>query len=138
MVHRLLDSDAFQSLSSTAKIAFMYFRRDMKNGHQTEVVLTFPQAKKYGVCCSPSTFDRIKRELVEKGFLDPFEPGGLNQPAIFRLSNRWKWYGTSRFQKVEYEPGVGSKYFQLAWKDEERSKKLIKARHGKKPNTNSV
>lgn len=138
MEHRLLDSEIFQSLSSTTKIALMYFRRDKKNGHQTEVILTFPQAKKYGICSSPSTFDKIKRELVGKGFLDPYEPGGLNQPAIFELSGRWKWFGTDRFQKMEYEPGVGSKYFQQAWKNEERREQLIEARHGKKPNTDSV
>jgi len=138
MEHLLLDSAVFQSLSSIAKVAFMYFRRDKKNGYQTEVVLTFPQAKKYGVCGSPSTFDRIKRELVEKGFMDPLEPGGLNQPAIFELSNRWKWHGKERFKKVDYQPGVGSKYFRQAWSDKGRREQLIEARHGKKPNTDSV
>ena len=138
MEHRLIDSEVFKSLSKTAKIAFMYFRRDKKNGHQTEVILTFSQAQNYGVCSSPTTFNRTKKELVEKGFLDPFEPGGLNQPAIFVLSDRWKWYGTDRFKKIDFQPGVGSKYFRQAWKDEERSKQLIEARHRKKPNTDSV
>jgi hypothetical protein len=138
MEHRRLDSDVFQSLRSTAKIAFMYFRRDMKNGHQTKVILTLSQAKKYGVCSSPSTFDKIKRELVGKGFLDPLEPGGLNQPSVFNLSDRWKWYGKPRFKIVEYKPGVGSKNFRSIWKDKERSKKLVEARHGKKPNTDFV
>jgi len=127
MEHRLLDSPTFRSLNSKAKILFMYFRRDKKNGHQTNVVLTFSQAKKYGICSSPSTFDKIKRELVEKGFLDPLEPGGLNQPAVLNLSDRWKWYETSRFEKVDYQPGVGSKSFQTIWKDESRRKKLMKA-----------
>jgi len=94
MEYRLLESEAFRSLSSTAKVAFIYFRRDKRNGHQTEVILTFPQAQKYGVCASPATFNRVKPELVEKGFLDPLKPGGLNQPSVFNLSDRWKFYGT--------------------------------------------
>lgn len=138
MEHRLLDSPPYRSLSSKAKILFMYFRRDKKNGHQTNVVLTFSQAKEYGICSSPSTFDKIKRELVEKGFLDPLEPGRLNQPAVFILSDRWKWYGTRVFNNIDYQPGVGSKSFQGIWKDDNRRKDLLKARHRKKPNTDSV
>lgn len=71
----LLLSKVFISLSSNAKIAFIYFKYDIKNGHETEVILTFNQAKKYGVCKSPSTFDLIKKELVAKGFLDPLGGG---------------------------------------------------------------
>ena len=138
MEHRLIDSEVFISLSKTAKIAFMYFRRDKKNGHQTEVILTFSQAQKYGICDSPTTFNKVKRELVQKGLLDQVEPGGLNQASIFDLSSRWKWHGTPRFESVEYKPGVGSKYFRDIWKDENRRKNLIKARHGKTPNTVSV
>jgi len=138
MIYPMLKSEAFKSLSTTAKVTYLYFEMDRKIGHQTEFILTFYQAQKYGVCASPATFNKVKRELVVKGFLDPFEPGGLNQPAIFELSNRWKWYGTDRFQKVEYQPGVGSKYFRQAWKEKELSERLIKARHRKKPNTDSV
>jgi hypothetical protein len=138
MEHRLLDSAVFQSLSSTAKIVFCYFKRDLKSGHQTEVSLTISQAKKMGVCQSPSTFGGAKRELVDKGFLDPFEPGGLNQRAVFQLSNRWKRYGQSNFEVLLYKNGVGSKYFQTIWKDPRKRKNLIKARHGKRPSIDSV
>ena len=95
-------------------------------------MLTFPQAKKYGVCQSPSTFDSIKKELVEKGFLDPYEPGGLGKHSIFNISYRWKFYGTDGFEKVAFEPGFGSKQFQTIWKDELKKKNLLEARHGKK------
>lgn len=136
--HILLDSEAFQTLSPVAKIAFWYFKRDIKNGHQTEVSLTYSQARNKGVCRSPSTFDRAKRELVEKGLLDPLEPGGLNQRAVFKLSYRWKRYGQSKFEVMPYKTGVGSKYFQVIWKDTNKRENLIKARHRKKPNTDSV
>ena len=42
--HNLVDSEAYKQLSATATRAFIYFKRDVKNGHQTEVVLTFGQA----------------------------------------------------------------------------------------------
>ena len=110
--HILLDSLGFQSLGKSSKVALIYFYKDKYCGHQTNVVLTFPQAKKYGVCQSPSTFDSIKKELVEKGFLDPYEPGGLGKHSIFNISYRWKFYGTDGFEKVAFEPGFGSKQFQ--------------------------
>jgi len=116
----------------------MYFRRDKKNGHQTKVVLTFSQAKKYRICSSPATFDKIKRELVGKGFLDPLESGGLNQPAVFELSDRWKRYGQSNFEVAPYKTGVGSKHFQIIWKDTKKRENLIKARHGEKPTTGYI
>jgi len=138
MHHPLLDSVVYQVLSSTAKIAFMYFKRDIKNWDQTEVSLTYSQAKNKGVCRSPSTFDRAKRELVEKGFLDPLEPGGLNQRAVFKLSYRWKRYGQSNFEVIPYKNGVGSKSFQVIWKNEKSRKKLMEARHKKKLTIDSV
>ena len=137
--HQLLDSSAFQSLGNRAKVGLIYFHKDKKNGHQENLVLTFPQAKKYGVCSSPSTFNSVKKELVEKGFLDPFKPGGLGKNSIFRISHRWKLYGTDGFEKITFEPGCGSKQFQVIWKDEVKKKKLLAARHGKKkPDTVSI
>ena len=137
--HDLLNSQAFQSLSSASKVGLIYFHKDIKTGHQETVILTFSQAKKYRVCQSATTFNGIKKELVEKGFLDSFSPGGLGQHSIFKISHRWKHYGTSRFEQVPFEPGCGSKQFQVIWKDETKRKILLEARHGKKkPDTVSV
>ena len=130
--HVLLDSLAFQSLGNGSKVGLIYFYKDKKNGHQENLILTFPQAKKYGVCQSSTTFDSIKKELVEKGFLDSFEPGGLGKHSIFKMSYRWKLYRSEGFEIVEYESGYGSKQFQVIWKDELKKKKLLEARHGKK------
>jgi hypothetical protein len=139
LLHQLLDSLAFQSLGDASKVGLMYFYKDKKNNHQETVVLTFPQAKNYGVCQSPTTFSSMKKDLVEKGFLDPFEPGGLGKNSIFKISHRWKLYGTDRFKKIAFEPGSGSKQFQVIWKDEVKKKKLLEARHGKKkPDTVSI
>jgi hypothetical protein len=137
--HILLDSLAYKSLGNGSKVGLIYFYKDIKASHQETLILTFPQAKKYGVCKSATTFDSIKKELVEKGLLDPFEPGGLGKHSIFKISYRWKHYGTAQFEKVEFKSGFGSKQFQAIWKDEERKNNLLQARHGKKkPDTVSV
>jgi hypothetical protein len=130
--HELLNSLAFQGLSNGSKVGLIYFLKDKKNGHQETLILTFLQAKKYGVCQSSTTFDSIKKELVKKGFIDSFVPGGLGQHSIFKISYRWKLYGTNRFEEIPFKPGCGSKQFQVIWKDKIKRKKLVEARHGKK------
>ena len=129
--NNLIESEAYKSLSATAKLAFIYFLRDIRRGHQVEVTLTFGQAKKYGVCQSPSTFDKAKKRLVGNGLLDPVSGGGLNAPAIFRLSERWRLFGTDRFEVVPYKTGHGSKYFKTAMEDEGKKKKVLDARYPK-------
>ncbi len=127
--HNLVDSEAYQQLSAIATRAFTYFKRDLKNGHQTKVVLSFGQAKKYGVCDSSTTFSKVKKELVKHGLLDHVDGGGLNAPAVFELSERWRWFNTDQFDEVPYKLGVGSKYFRTAMKDETKRKRLLDARH---------
>ena len=97
----LLKSLAFTSLSSSAKIAYPYFLYDKKNAHEDKVILTFSQAKKFNICRSQSTFTKIKRDLVKHGFLDPLDGGGLNAPAIFKISNRWNRYGNEDFKELK-------------------------------------
>ncbi len=127
--HNLVDSEAYKQLSATATRALIYFKRDVKNGHQTEVVLTFGQAQKYGVCDSSTTFCKVKKELVKHGLLDPVDGGGLNAPAVFKLTERWRQFNTGQFNEVPYKLGVGSKYFRTAMEDETKRKKLLDARH---------
>ena len=129
MSHNLIESGAYRALSATAKLVYVYFKRDVKNGHQENVTLTFGQARKYSVCQSPSTFSKAKKQLVENGLLDPVDGGGLNSPAIFGLSERWGQFGTDRFKVVPYKTGFGSKYFQTAMQDEGKKKKVLNARY---------
>ena len=126
----LLSSSAFTSLCSSAKIAYAYFLYDKKNAHEDKVILTFSQAKKFNVCRSQSTFTKIKKELVKHGFLDPLDGGGLNAPAIFKVSNRWNRYGNEDFKELKYQPGFGSKYFKDAMANPEKRQRIIQARHG--------
>ena len=126
----LLRSLAFLSLSNAAKVAYTYFLYDKKSSHQDEVVLTFSQAKNFKVCQSQSTFTKIKRELVQYGLLDPLDGGGLNAPAIFKVSNRWNRYGNEDFKDLKYKPGFSSKFFKDAMANPEKRQRIIQARHG--------
>ena len=74
--------------------------------------LLFSQAKNFKVCQSQSTFTKIKRELVQYGLLDPLDGGGLNAPAIFKVSNRWNRYGDEDFKELKYKSGFSSKFFK--------------------------
>ena len=130
--HNLLLSKAYMSLSNSEKVTLNYFLIDKKNYHQTQVILTFEQAKKYEVCQSPSTFLKSKQGLVDKGFIDTKEPGGLGKCSTFIISDRWKRYGTNEYKKVLFKPGVGSKYFKTIWNDDTKRKNLLEARHRKK------
>ena len=130
--HNLLDSAAFKGLDNTSKVSLIYFQKDKKSSHQTQLILTYPQARHYGVCKSPATFNKSKKELVEKGFLDPDQPGGLGKCSVFKESMRWKNYGTKNFVQMEFKPGCGSKYFQVIWKNKKASQRLMDARHKKK------
>ena len=126
----LLSSLAFTSLCSSAKIAYAYFLYDKKNAHEDKVILTFSQAKKFNVCRSQSTFTKIKKELVKHGFLDPLDGGGLNAPAIFKVSNRWNRYGNEDFKELKYKAGFSSKFFKKAMANPEKRQRIIQARHG--------
>ena len=130
--HNLIESQAFRSLGKTAKNVYVYFLRDIKSGHQVEITLTLKQAQKFGVCQSPTTFVEAKRELVKHGLLDPVDGGGLNAHAVFKISERWRLFGTDQFKEVKYKPGVGSKYFTTAMKSEKKKCEILAARHGRK------
>jgi hypothetical protein len=68
-----------------------------------EIVFPYSEAYELGIKSS-KTFNRVIRELVEdKGFIDIAEFGNWyeKKPTKFAISNRWKWYGTPDYKKVE-------------------------------------
>ena len=75
-------------------------------------------------------YTKIKRELVQYGLLDPLDGGGLNAPAIFKVSNRWNRYGNEDFKDLKYKPGFSSKFFKDAMANPEKRQRIIQARHG--------
>lgn len=129
MTREILYSKAFRELSQSAKLAYIYFAIDQKSKEDKKVILTYGQAKEHGVCRSPSTFSKVKKELVHYGFLDPLKRGGLNEHSVFELSGRWINYGEvssfngkSKFIKKKVMLGFSPKYFGSE-KDKKRRQK---------------
>lgn len=139
LTRKILKSEAYKTLSSTAKTTYSYFLLDKRKKGQTECILTFAQAKENCICRSPDTFVKAKKQLVEHGLLDPIDGGGFNEPARFKYSDRWEDFGTDCFKKREYKSGHGSKYFQVLMKNEKKKKNVIDARwNGKRKNLDTV
>ncbi len=65
--------------------------------------MTYPEARKHGL--ATATFWSALIQLKKVGFIDCIQPGGLTcgdgkAPSIFRLSQRWKKYGTPDFEDL--------------------------------------
>jgi hypothetical protein len=115
----IIESDAFFNLSGKAAMLCLIrfhqkaWRKNTKTGkkglkHLTitnngEIKFTYGEAKELGIK-SPDTFNKVIRELVkDKGFIDIAERGHWyeKKPTKFAISERWKRYGASDFEKVE-------------------------------------
>jgi len=111
MFWEVLDSMAYHSLNYSARAALIDFFRKVKSGpknplrYQTEFAFSFKEALKLGY--SKNTFSSVIKELTEVGFLDPSKKGSLRNHkgggySKFRLSERWRFYGTDRFIKIRW------------------------------------
>src|SRR5208337_2137370 len=56
---------------------------------------------------SSATKTKIRNELVEKGFLDVVKPGSYLNPAIFKVSDRWRRYPHGDYRRNADQPRPG-------------------------------
>jgi hypothetical protein len=108
---KVLDSDAFNELSKTAKIVLIlslaeldYWNRKKHKGlpkrscsvgdlrNDGRFSLPNNLLVERGVKGS-DTFARVRKELVQAGFWDVVETGTLQQSGVFRWSDRWLLHG---------------------------------------------
>ena len=65
---------------------------------------TYTEASKIG--CARATFLTVIEALVRHGFIDPVKRGGVfdgkKVSSVYRLSQRWKAYGTPGFRSKDY------------------------------------
>lgn len=102
-LYSMMDSAAYKSLSGNASKALPYFFRKVKtNGADrftTKFEFSYKEAQKSGF--PQSSFNNILKELIEAGFIDRIEAGGLRNEgkscSIYRLSKRWENFGTADF-----------------------------------------
>lgn len=111
---KLIKSEAFLSLKtkySAQALAIFYYKRQMvqtkDNGQRRwicsnngEIVFPYKEAERYG--WREGLFSKILDELNDKGFLDVEYVGGRCRydSNRYRLSDRWRHYGTERFEKI--------------------------------------
>ena len=97
--HNLANSEAFKDLKSHTKWLYMEFKIRFYGDNAKHIILTYKEAVKV---MSINTFIKCRNKLIERGFIDVIERGGLEkQPAIYGLSDRWKKYGTKDFVKID-------------------------------------
>jgi len=109
----ILNGPAYKALSHSAAKALPYFFGKAKDGtphrdpewYSTSFTFSYKEAKSYGF--SYSTFHQIICQVVEKGFIDPVDKGGLRgcsrSNSKFKPSIRWKKYGTQEFEVINWK-----------------------------------
>jgi len=109
----LLNSKAYKALPPTAGKMLPYFLGKVKLPdnfrdpayYRTTFTFTYTEGQTYG--CSRKTFYEVLRALMRYGFIDPVKKGGLRgysrTSSVFKLSDRWKHYGTAAFVEVAWE-----------------------------------
>lgn len=96
LLHRMIDSPAWQSLSGNSIKVYIQLMRKHNGNNDDDLSLTFKEMKDK---LSPATFSKCITDLVEHGFIDVVRAGGLQKQCnIFGRSERWKSYGTTTFE----------------------------------------
>jgi hypothetical protein len=105
---KLLNSMAYKELTPSSAKALPYFlwkRYKSERGNKLYFTFSYKEGEKYGFALS--TFFNVIRDLMEKGFIDPVEKGGLRGDGKsynkFTLSERWWQYGEPEFKEISWE-----------------------------------
>jgi hypothetical protein len=101
----MMDSAAFKELTESGLKILILFMRKVKiknpiDRFKFQFAFTYPEAKKLGIC--DTSFCRGIKQLQRVGFLDVVIKGGRRGESkyctYYRLSQRWKKYGTPEFK----------------------------------------
>ena len=105
ITYEMMDSQAFQELTGTGLKTLILLTRKNKTKHPIErfkyqFPFTYPEAKKNKI--GNASFCRAIKQLQRVGFIDIVIKGGLRGVSkycnYYRLSQRWKKYGTHEFK----------------------------------------
>ena len=99
--NKLTDSAPWEDLPISARYLYFEIRKKWRGGDRAKIVFTHKEAKEFMV---GSTFRIHRDSLIENGFLDVVERGGLEgREAVFALSDRWKKWGKKDFIVVDID-----------------------------------
>lgn len=101
----VLNSAAFKTMPFSARACLPYWlgkpKAPVKSSeyYDKEFCFSYQEARRYGF--APATFWKVICEIVEKGFADPKDKGGLKSDGLgynrFCLSRRWEKFGKPDF-----------------------------------------
>jgi hypothetical protein len=109
----LLNSKAYRELPQSAAKALPYFigkdgRGAFKYGEEYGGIFEFTYDEAIRLGFAKRTFAKVLKDLVSFGFIEMAGYGGLRGNCKsfnkFRLSIRWKQYGTPQFENVPRYP----------------------------------
>ncbi|MBA7530419.1 hypothetical protein ES705_22626 [subsurface metagenome] len=99
ITHKITDSAPWKDLTPTA--CFIYFMIRKKWGGLDRGYIEFPYSE-VEEFMAESTFKIHRNKLIEKGFIDSVERGGLwGIKGVLALSDRWKKWGTKYFIVID-------------------------------------
>jgi len=95
-----IEYKAWDMLTKKGKLLYAEFIKKYNGSNANEIELTFTEIKEKKIM-SVNTFPKAREELIEKGLIDLVKRGTLwNESNIYRISNRWRKYGTKEFEKI--------------------------------------
>lgn len=107
----ILNHKAYKELPSSAAKALPYFlgkvKMDFNDPNRRTAEFSFSYKEGQSLGFATATFSKVITDLVKYGFLDPRDKGGLRGDCksynLFCLSQRWKLFGQSDFQVVDWK-----------------------------------
>lgn len=110
----LIKSEAYLDLPTSAARMLVHFLAKpgeafgiaLSDPQAYEVTFNFTYSEANNIGCARATFLTVIEALVKHGFIDPVKRGGVfdgkKVSSVYRLSQRWKAYGTPGFRSKDY------------------------------------
>ncbi len=88
ITNEVICSHAFKSLTNAARTAYTLMRAQVKKKNQSEVIYPYSHAVDY---MERRTFAKSIRQLIDVGFIDKKQSGGLfRRTNIYLFSDKWR------------------------------------------------
>jgi hypothetical protein len=98
---------------------------------------TFPYTEAARLKIGTTQHWKNMRQLVELGFIDVVHQGGWYQKherekdySVYRLSDRWKQYGTKEFERIEKAKALPPDFYVRANMDRKKTRATSQKRRG--------
>ena len=88
VLKHMIKSAAFQKLTNASRTAYLLLKAQVKENGQREVVFPYTHAQPY---MNRHTFSRSIKQLVELGFIEKSDFGGLyRRTNVYKFTEGWR------------------------------------------------